>query len=360
MARLIRRALVLGWLALAAPPAVLALTLLFEAATWRGHFFAATALGLLALPPYWIWAAGGRGKVLATGLELLLISALGASAPRLPAFEGQVGLSQVGGGGRISLFAWLPELDQMVLGSWPLQLVDSALDRPHAARLRTLLPGVYGDLRLVGSTLGDALADLSGHTYVIVPAHAATERLPLLIYLHGSGGSFLAYQALLRQWAEAGRFVVVSPSFGIGNWQNDGGLETIEAARTFAEASLPVDPRRVALMGLSNGGRGVTRIVAADTARRWPVIIALSAVIETNLLTDEWSGREVLLLHGETDERIDFEYFQSFADELERRKAVVERHSWPAEDHFLWFSKPGQLQAVAVPWLAAKWGAARR
>jgi len=350
-----RRALVGGWLVLAAGPAVLAGLLLFGAATWRGHFFAAVALGLLALPLLWVSGVRPATKGLLTALEAVLIAALGLSAPRVPEFAHQTGLSQRAGGGRLSLFAWLPELDQMVLGTWPLMLADPALDWAHARRLRGLLPPVYQDLRLVGSNLGDFAFPGSGQTFIVVPPHAPGERLPLVVYVHGSGGNFVAYQALLRSWAFAGHFVVVSPGFGAGNWQQPGGLETLEAERAFAEKQLPVDPVRVALVALSNGGRGVTRLVANDAARRWPTVVAISAVIEEPLLTSAWSGREVLLLHGEADERIGFGVFESFAAALEGHGARVERRSWPGEDHFLWFSRPAEIQAVVLPWLARRW-----
>jgi predicted esterase len=350
-----RRVVVALWLFSVAPLAVLAGLLLFGAVTWRGTFFAVTALGLLALPLVWAARVRPSRKALVTAGEAALIVALGLSAPRVPDFAGQGGLSQRAGGGRVSLFAWLPEVDQMVLGTWPLMLVDPALDWAHAKRLRSLLPNVYGELRLVGSTLGEVADPRSGQTFVYVPAHAPGERLPLLVFLHGSGANFVAYQALLRQWADAGRFVVVSPSFGAGNWQNPGGLETIDAARAFAEGSLPVDPHRVALVGLSNGGRGITRLVANDTARRWPVVVALSAVIEEGVLTSAWADRDVLLLHGEADERIGFDYFESFAAALEGHGARVERRSWPGEDHFLWFSRPFEIQESVVPFLARHW-----
>ena len=141
----------------------------------------------------------------------------------------------------------------------------------------------------------------------------------------------------------------------MGNWQQPGGLASIEAARTVAEASLPVDASRVALVGLSNGRRGITRLIAQDGSRRWPLVVALSAVIEEELLTDAWAGREALLLHGVEDERIPIAYFDGFATELARHHAHVERRTWPGEDHFLWFARPEEVQAVVLPWLAARW-----
>jgi predicted esterase len=350
-----RKLVAVTWLFAAMPGAGLALLLLVAADTWRGHFFAVVALALLCLPFVWISRARRSRKVIATAAVAALMAVLGISAPRVPDFAGQDGLSQLNGGSRLSLFAWLPEADQLVLGSWPLMLLDRALDAPHAQRLRTLAPTVFGDLRLIGSSIGDTVDDRSGQTFVFVPPHEKDERLPLLVFLHGSGGSLLAYQALLRDWAIAGHFAVVSPAFGIGNWQDEGGLETIEAARKFAESKLPIDPARVAIAGLSNGGRGLTRLIARDSSRRWTAIIALSAVIEADLLTAEWKDRDVLLIHGEADERISFAYFEEFAGELERHGAHVERRSWHDEDHFLWFSRPQELRDVVVPWLAARW-----
>lgn len=347
------------WGVAAIGPAVLAGLLLFVAQTGRGTFFAVTALGLLALPFVLLSGRAGGWKAASAAVELGLIAALGLSAPLVPAFHGQEGVSQVEGGGRLSLFAWLPEVDQLALGSFPLMLVDPLLDAAHARHLRDVLPGVHGDLTPYGSPLGSVGDEGSGQMFVIVPPHAEGERLPLVVFLHGSGGSLVAYQALLQRWAVAGHFAVVSPGFGIGNWQNPGGGAAIEAARTFAVGALPIDPTKVALVGLSNGGRGITRLVARDTPRRWPVVIAISAVIEPDLLTETWAGREVLLLHGEADERIGFDVFHLFAAGLEEHGAHVTQRTWPGEDHFLWFSRGPEVQDAALAFLAARWPAPR-
>lgn len=337
------------WVVAAAGPAAFAALLLGVAVTWRGWFFGLVALALLALPLL------PRKKVAAPAV-LAAVLALALSAPVIPEWAlGRTGVSQLRGGGRWSLFAWLPEADQLALGSFPLQLVDPLLDAAHARRLRSVLPGVHRDLRLVGSMVGAVTDEASGQTFVIVPPHAEGERLPLVVYLHGSGGPLIAYQALLERWAVEGHFIIVSPAFGIGNWQGEGGVAAIETARTFAEASLPVDASRVALVGLSNGGRGITRAVARDDARRWPTVIALSAVIEVGVLTDAWKDRDVLLLHGEDDERIPLEAFAHFSHALEERGAHVTQKTWPGEDHFLWFAQGPAVQSAAVGWLKDRW-----
>jgi pimeloyl-ACP methyl ester carboxylesterase len=336
-------------------PAILAGLLLFCAVTWRGTFFAVTALVLLTLPLILLSQIPRGKKGLATLGTVILVAMLALTAPRIPEFNGQTGITQRSSGSAFSLFAWLPEVDQMVLGSYPMMFVDRHLDSAHATRLRTLLPTIYGPLKFMGSNLGDVATPHSGQMYIALPEHLPNEKLPLVIYLHGSGGAFVGYQTLLYEWAKAGHFIVVSPGFGFGNWNQLGGLEAVEAARKWAEENLPVDKNRVALVGLSNGGRAITRLIQKDETNRWPLVVALSAVMETDLIDSHWSGKKVLVLHGQEDERIPLEYVTDAVSEMKANGANVEMKTWPKEDHFLWFSTPNEIQTKSVEWLLKRW-----
>ncbi len=346
--------LALLWLLLTLPAVVLNGLLLLNAQTARGLCFAGLAFLVLALPLVWLSQRSLSQKTLASGLVVALVVLDVGSAPRVAEFHGQTGLSQRHAGSRWSLFSMLPEVDQMCLGTWPMMFVDRALDDAHAQRLRSLLPGAYGPLLQVGSNLGDVLTPDSGQQYVYLPVHAEGERLPLVIFLHGSGGAFVAYQHLLQQWADAGRFIVVSPGFGFGNWQYGHGLEHVEDARAWAEQNLPVDGSQVTLVALSNGGRAVTRLIEADQARRWPRVVALSAVLEPDLLGLQWRDRQILIIHGADDERIGLPWVREGEARLKAAGAHVQTHLWPGEDHFLWFSRPAEVQQVALEWLGSR------
>ncbi len=346
-----RKAVAILWALVAIGPALLNALLLVVATTWRGTLFSFAAFGVLVLPWVWVSSTVRLRKLAISCAVALLVFVLGATAPRIPRFEGQVGLSQVNPPTRFSIFAWLPEVDQMTLGSFVMTYFDGALDPTRAKRLRGLLPGVYRGLPLTGSMLGVSPSPKSPQTFCVLPYSQLNELLPLVVFVHGSGGNFVAYQGLLQQWANAGRFVIVSPGFGFGNWHEEGGVETIAEARAWAERTLPVDPKRVALVALSNGGRALTRLVAQDTKKRWTTIVALSAVVEPDLLSDAWRGRSVLFIHGESDERIPAADALEATIALERFGATVAKRFWPAEDHFLWFSKPTEIERAVVPWL---------
>lgn len=94
-----------------------------------------------------------------------------------------------------------------------------------------------------------------------IPRSASrTAALPMLIMLHGGGGEARSAVTLLRPHAERRGFAVLAPESRIRRWalgppgapQPD--VAFIAAALRRLYGSIPVDPRRVAIAGFSNGG----------------------------------------------------------------------------------------------------------
>ena len=116
----------------------------------------------------------------------------------------------------------------------------------------------------------------SGHIYTYVPPHAPGERLPVLLFLHGSFGNFKGYFYLWRRFADQHHWIVACPSFGFGNWYRSVGPPAIARALERTLAGTPADPERVVLAGLSNGGTGVVRAAASATPKAYAGLIFLS------------------------------------------------------------------------------------
>jgi predicted esterase len=211
------------------------------------------------------------------------------------------------------------------------------------------------EYRALGSVLADAYTDQdNGHLYHYVPAHAANEKLPLVLFLHGSGGNFKAYFYLWRAFADRHHYAVVCPSFGFGNWYNPGGMEAIERALQHAKDNLPVDPTRVVMVGLSNGGTGVTRVAAAHPDH-FAGLVFLSAVIEQEVIRsdeyrDGWVKRPVLIIHGNEDDRISLSHATAAAETMRQADARVTVRNYPQEDHFLLFSQPQSVKNDIAEW----------
>ncbi|MCF6744763.1 phospholipase [Blastococcus sp. KM273128] len=91
-----------------------------------------------------------------------------------------------------------------------------------------------------------------------VPAGLGTGPLPLAVSLHGAGGDADAGLALLRPAADEHGLVVLAPGSAGATWDAVGGGYGPDAAhvdRALVEvfASVPVDPARTAVAGLSDG-----------------------------------------------------------------------------------------------------------
>ncbi|NOU27386.1 MAG: prolyl oligopeptidase family serine peptidase [Polyangiaceae bacterium] len=248
----------------------------------------------------------------------------------------------------------VPEIDQFKLGSYLVPATDPYLTVASSARLRGLIVDVYRDMdrdpafRALGSAMPYAYDNLdSGHLYAYVPARATGEKLGVLLFLHGSGGNFKVYTHILQRVAEQEHVMVVAPSFGFGNWQAAGGTAAIAAAVTYAVRELDADPSRVVIMGLSNGGRGVTRALR-DGAERYAGVVLLSAVMETDVLRgvgDHYRGTPALVLYGDADDRLPRDYEEAGAEALRKAGLGVRVHAYPREDHFLFFSQKASIQS---------------
>lgn len=347
----------LGWLLVMLGPALLALLLLVVAATWRGHLFAVVAIGVVATPLVALrfvvvrtraWRNGALAVFVATitGLVALIVA---VPTPRTPAETGAFSVFPIGTS-RLALTTLLPEFDQLVLGSHLVAFTDPYLTTTSAARLRRLFVNVYQPMledpqfATLPTQMGEAFSVSStGQRFVYVPAHAAGERLPCVVFLHGSGGNFQGYLWVWKSLADAGHFVVVAPGFGFGNWHRPGGVEAVEAARREALATLPVDSERFVLAGLSNGGRGVMRAIENDEARVWKSVVLLSAVVDVDPTEARWRDRPVLLVHGLKDDRISEKWFRLAEASFTQVGAKLTSRADPDEDHFFIFSRRDEL-----------------
>ena len=353
------RPLVFGWLFLGAVPLALALLLALVAETARGHVFGLAAACVVAGPvPFALglarklrglrrWAAAVPGLFAIAGSAALVAA---VPSPRAPGVRG----AWAEGPRQWGLSTLLPEVDQLVLGSYLVGYLDPLITPTSAVRIRNAFLSVYRpmaqdpDFARLPTQLTEAYSDgASGQRFIYVPEHAPGERLPCVVFLHGSGGNFQGYLWVWKQMADRGRFVVVAPGFGFGNWQRPGGVEAVLTARTDAERTLPIDPSRFILAGLSNGGRGVVRVIEGDAARTWKAVVLLSAVVDLEPSAAAWRGRPTLVVHGLRDDRIPTPWLEESVRLLREAGATVQTRFDPDQDHFLFFSRRDEVE----PWV---------
>ena len=371
------RVLCLLWAVLVVP---LAACLLWSCVTLDGVVFGLAALALGITPVFWIWGRKAPwlryGALACLSLWLVLTCWLAWHHPNGRARSGAAVSNRYVGGGwhyeNAALGALLPEVDQFMLGFRLVPALDPLFTHKQAAMLSSLTRGIYqeleadADFHALGSVMPNAYRELwgrrfdDGHYFLYVPPNLdQTKPEPALVFLHGSGGNFKAYTWILSRVADELGMVLVAPSYGMGNWDPHGGPRTVIAALDDAAGTIPLDRGQIHLMGLSNGGLGVSRTAAGSDGGRFNSLVFLSAVcdktaLESSSFATTWKGKPVLVLTGRNDDRVPLAYEQSCADMMTHAGALVDMKTFDDADHFLLFSHRREMIATLRAWLEAR------
>lgn len=167
------------------------------------------------------------------------------------------------------------------------------------------------------------------HELIVAPRRGTAGR-PLLVVLHGSDATpaFEERRTGLAPLAGEGRAVLAYPA-GVGeSWNAGGGCCGAAASRGVDDVAflravvadavdrLGVDPRRVYLVGYSNGGKLALRMLAADP-RPWAGVAVFGAV-PTVPLGPGGAPVPVLLAGGTADGRTPWSAIVAAAEHLGR------------------------------------------
>ncbi len=249
----------------------------------------------------------------------------------------------------------IPEVDQVGLGAAILTRLDPWMSTRHARRIRRVLGELYDEMEAVPEThpLGtvghDAMAELLGqsfqtsrHYYAYVPECRPGDQLGMIVFLHGNAGNHKVMAWAWKPFADRYQVAIVCPTFGFGFW-DEGGVEAVERSREHALHTLPIDPGRVWLGGISDGGKGVTRSAAAHPGRYRGLIYLSPTMLPDEVgarrFLDGWRGRPVLIFQGDDDHNVLRRDVNPAADLMRRGGIDVNYRTYPGEDHFLFFAR---------------------
>lgn len=367
------------WTLLSLPFWLGAAGLLTVSTTSASRFFAIALICLLPLPLNFLhWHKLSRK--ITTGL--LFLVALGAfllcarQAPGHndnPEASARVTYENKSGHSRYSLANLIPEVDQSILGSYILGAIDPNLNWSRSAVVRRSIREIYDglrgdpDLASLPSTLGSSYRDMlgfkprAGGLFIYIPQEPGSgpgplQKKPAIVFLHGQLGNLQACWALWKRIADTTGTAIVAPTFGAGSWSQEGGPGAIAQARKFCVNNPQIDPDKLILAGLSDGGAGVLREAGAHPGK-WQRLLLLSPVIEQHTLESDtfargWSERRALIITGERDKRATADHVRRAETSMKKIKMEVESHYLADGDQFLIYTGWPALEEIISQWLA--------
>jgi predicted esterase len=231
-----------------------------------------------------------------------------------------------------------------LLGLTPAQ---AAMMRPLVAERYALIAKspVYSS---VASALPYCFAEKrpqDGLALVHLPA-GADARTPVLVFLHGYGGSFLWYQHLLAE--HFGKNIIICPAYGINT--STISSEYVQECVQAVGARLGRPVQKPVLLGLSAGGIGACDVFTKHPERFDRLICMAANPPEDLLIKFPRDAKAAFISGGE-------EYFVKSGDfsrriaKIRQLALVTQEFTVPQGDHFFLLSHTALTMAKLREWL---------
>ncbi|MGH7255754.1 MAG: hypothetical protein ACREI3_08255, partial [Nitrospirales bacterium] len=262
-------------------------------------------------------------------------------------------------------------------------LVESYLDEPHpdraAERLAEILQHPEATIESISRILAAGrsyrpapmgvqrnLSVLVGdHTFPFVlyvpPTYDPSRAFPLVLCLHGAGFTGEAY---LDRWQPrlGDDYLLACPTYQHGSWWTRTAEELVLATIKAVTRWYHVDPDRIFLTGMSNGGIGAL-IIGMHQAPVFAGVAPMASGIDAVLFPflENFRNTPVYLIHGKYDEVMPVGLSRSIAAELTRLGYPVvyrehdQRHPIAGGHFFPWDELPalvswfGQQRRTPLP-----------
>ncbi|MFA6289890.1 MAG: alpha/beta hydrolase [Opitutaceae bacterium] len=228
------------------------------------------------------------------------------------------------------------------------------LSQADAAKLRVLVSHRYAAIiaspvfKDVSSSLGYCLSETrprQGLALLYRPRHT-DEHTPVIIFVHGYGGSFLWYQHQLAEWFPD--HLILCPAYGID--PSDLSASYINESLAVAAARLKHPLAKPTLIGLSAGGFGTARVYAANpTPYRQLIVMAAYPPDDT---FKAWpKSAQAGWIVGAKEYYVKDGGFASYVKSLAARSTRFQGVVIPNADHFFLLTHPTETRRQLQIWL---------
>ncbi|MFZ1744371.1 MAG: hypothetical protein WAU17_00505 [Nitrospirales bacterium] len=185
----------------------------------------------------------------------------------------------------------------------------------------------------------------------VPPSYSPEQPMAFILCLHGAGFTGEAY---LDRWIPrlGEKYILACPSVTMGSWWTRFGEELVLKVLKEVQKDYHIDPDRVFLTGMSNGGIG-TWIIGMHHADRFAGIAPMASGIDDVLFpfVENLAHTPVYVIHGAADQVMPVQLSRDLVKEMERRGIPYhyQEHTWThphAGGHFF----PKQALPELIAW----------
>jgi pimeloyl-ACP methyl ester carboxylesterase len=164
----------------------------------------------------------------------------------------------------------------------------------------------------------------------VPPSYSPEQSYPLILCLHGAGFTGEAY---LERWVPRleDRYILACPTVSMGGWWTRYGEDLVLETMRTVQLQYHVDPDRIFLTGMSNGGIGAW-IIGMHHADRFAGIAPMASGIDDVLypFLENLVHTPVYVIHGAEDEVMPVQLSRDLVKEMQRRGIphYYREHQW--------------------------------
>lgn len=157
------------------------------------------------------------------------------------------------------------------------------------------------------------------YSLYVPPTYTLDQSYPLILCLHGAG---FTGQAYLDRWVPRlqDRYILACPTIAMGSWWTRFGEDLTLSILRKVSAEYQIDPDRIFLTGMSNGGVGAW-IIGMHHADLFAGIAPMASGIDDVMFpfVENLSNTPVYVIHGAEDRIMPVQLSRDLVQEMERR-----------------------------------------
>lgn len=249
---------------------------------------------------------------------------------------------------------------RLIPASWSLALALSAIAGISCSPQQISSPKTKasGQSATGHGEFGDQKIDVGNETRryrLVVPASVDLSKpVPLVVAFHGmliDSKDLMPKYTQLNKTAKANEFIIVYPeavgkSWGITPEKVNADLAFFDALIAKVTADYKIDPDRVFVLGMSNGGY-FAHLVGKERSQTIAAVASHSGPLGLQTLFGVRADRKfpVMIIHGDKDQIFPVEFARENRDKYKREGHEVSYIELPGQGH-MWATKPNINESI--------------